>query len=70
MIKFGRFPDRTVPNIGAEAALMALTMPATIKDMQAICGKPWSSKCGRSKNSSRESNRYPSSKLCKRINRC
>jgi acetyl-CoA acetyltransferase len=24
MIKFGRFPDRTVPNIGAEAALMAL----------------------------------------------
>ena len=24
MIKFGRFPDRSVPNIGAEAALMAL----------------------------------------------
>ena len=24
MIKFGRFPDRTVPNLGAEAALMAL----------------------------------------------
>ena len=24
MIKFGRFPDRTVPQIGAQAALMAL----------------------------------------------
>ena len=24
MIKFGRFPDRTVPNLGAEAALLAL----------------------------------------------
>ena len=24
MIKFGRFPDRTVPDLGAEAALMAL----------------------------------------------
>ena len=33
MIKFGRFPDRTVPDLGAEAALLApvsythLTMP-------------------------------------------
>ena len=25
MIKFGRFPNRTVPNIGAEAALMAVS---------------------------------------------
>ena len=24
MIKFGRFPDRTVPDLGAEAALLAL----------------------------------------------
>ena len=24
MIKFGRFPERTVPDLGAEAALMAL----------------------------------------------
>ena len=40
MIKFGRFPDRTVPNIGAEAALMALDDAGlTIKDMQALyCG--------------------------------
>ena len=40
MIKFGRFPDRTVPNIGAEAALMALDDAGlTIKDMQAMyCG--------------------------------
>jgi acetyl-CoA acetyltransferase len=35
MIKFGRFPDRTVPNIGAEAALMALDDAGlTIKQMQ------------------------------------
>ena len=40
MIKFGRFPDRTVPQIGAEAALMALDdCGLTIKDMQALyCG--------------------------------
>ena len=40
MIKFGRFPDRSVPNIGAEAALMALDDAGlTIKDMQAMyCG--------------------------------
>jgi acetyl-CoA acetyltransferase len=40
MIKFGRFPDRTVPNIGAEAALMALDDAGlTIQDMQALyCG--------------------------------
>ncbi len=40
MIKFGRFPDRTVPNLGAEAALMALDDAGlTIKDMQALyCG--------------------------------
>ncbi|MGY8852215.1 MAG: thiolase family protein [Pseudomonadales bacterium] len=40
MIKFGRFPDRTVPQIGAEAALMALDDAGlTIQDMQALyCG--------------------------------
>ena len=40
MIKFGRFPDRSVPNIGAEAALMALDDAGlTIEDMQALyCG--------------------------------
>ena len=40
MIKFGRFPDRTVPNIGAEAALMALDDAGlSIRDMQAMyCG--------------------------------
>ncbi|HTX48953.1 MAG TPA: thiolase family protein [Caulobacteraceae bacterium] len=40
MIKFGRFPDRTVPNLGAEAALMALDDAGlTIHDMQALyCG--------------------------------
>jgi acetyl-CoA acetyltransferase len=40
MIKFGRFPDRTVPSLGAEAALMALDDAGLgIKDMQALyCG--------------------------------
>ena len=40
MIKFGRFPDRSVPNIGAEAALMALDDAGlTIGDMEALyCG--------------------------------
>ncbi len=40
MIKFGRFPDRTVPQIGAEAALLALDdANLTIQDMQAFyCG--------------------------------
>jgi len=40
MIKFGRFPDRSVPNIGAEAALMALDDAGlTIEDIQALyCG--------------------------------
>jgi acetyl-CoA acyltransferase len=40
MIKFGRFPDRTVENLGAEAALMALDDAGlTIHDMQALyCG--------------------------------
>jgi len=37
MIKFGRFPDRTVPQIGAEAALLALDdCGLTIQDMQAF----------------------------------
>ena len=40
MIKFGRFPDKTVPEIGAQAALLALDdCGLTIKDMQALyCG--------------------------------
>src|SRR5579862_8644942 len=40
MIKFGRFPDRTVPQLGAQAALMALDDAGlTIGDMQALyCG--------------------------------
>jgi acetyl-CoA acetyltransferase len=40
MIKFGRFPNRSVPSLGAEAALMALDDAGlTIKDMQALyCG--------------------------------
>ncbi len=40
MIKFGRFPDRTVPQIGAEAALLALDdCGLKIQDMQALyCG--------------------------------
>ena len=40
MIKFGRFPEQTVPEIGAKAALMALDDAGlTIQDMQALyCG--------------------------------
>lgn len=40
MIKFGRFPDRTVPQLGAQAALMALDDAGlTLPDMQALyCG--------------------------------
>ncbi len=40
MIKFGRFPEKTVPQIGAQAALMALDdANLSIKDMQAMyCG--------------------------------
>lgn len=40
MIKFGRFPDRTVPQLGAEAALLALDDAGLrIQDMQALyCG--------------------------------
>ena len=29
MIKFGRFPERTVPDLGAEAALLALDIRST-----------------------------------------
>ena len=37
MIKFGRFPDKTVPEIAAEAALMALDdCGLTIHDMEAL----------------------------------
>ena len=37
MIKFGRFPDKTVPQIGAQAALLALDdCGLTIHDMQAL----------------------------------
>ena len=40
MIRFGRFPDRTVPQIGAESALLALDDAGlTIQDMEALyCG--------------------------------
>jgi acetyl-CoA acetyltransferase len=40
MIKFGRFPDRTVPDLGAEAALLALDDAGlNIGDMEAFyCG--------------------------------
>jgi len=40
MIKFGRFPDKTVPQIGAESALMALDdCGLQIQDMEALyCG--------------------------------
>ncbi len=40
MIKFGRFPERTVPELGAEAALMALDDAGlTIRDIEALyCG--------------------------------
>ncbi len=45
MIKFGRFPDKTVPQLGAQAALMALDDAGlTIKDMQALyCGNLYQS---------------------------
>ena len=37
MIKFGRFPERAVPELGAEAALMALDDAGlAIQDMQAL----------------------------------
>jgi acetyl-CoA acyltransferase len=37
MIKFGRFPERSVPELGAQAALMALDdCGLTIQDMQAV----------------------------------
>jgi acetyl-CoA acetyltransferase len=40
MIKFGRYPDRTIPDLGAEAALKALDDAGLkIQDMQALyCG--------------------------------
>ena len=40
MIKFGRFPDRSVPSLGAEAAQLALKdCGLTIQDMEALyCG--------------------------------
>lgn len=40
MMKFGRFPERTVPQLGAEAALMALDdAGVTIQQVQAVyCG--------------------------------
>ena len=40
MIKFGRFPEKTVPQLGAKAALMALDDAGLkIQDMQALyCG--------------------------------
>ena len=40
MIKFGRFPEKTVPEIGSEAALLALDdCGLSVKDMEALyCG--------------------------------
>ena len=40
MIKFGRFPEKTVPQIGAQAALMAVDdCGLSIQHMQAVyCG--------------------------------
>ena len=40
MIKFGRFPEKTVPQIGAQSTLMALDdCGLTIQDMEALyCG--------------------------------
>ncbi|MFP8873633.1 MAG: thiolase family protein, partial [Myxococcota bacterium] len=38
MIKFGRFPETSVPNLGAKAALMALDdAELKIQDMEALC---------------------------------
>jgi acetyl-CoA acetyltransferase len=38
MIKFGRFPERSVPQLGAQAALMALDDAGLqIQDMEALC---------------------------------
>ena len=37
MIKFGRFPDKSVPELGAQAALLALDDAGlTIQDMEAL----------------------------------
>jgi acetyl-CoA acetyltransferase len=37
MLKFGRYPDRTVPQLGAEAALLALDDAGlTVKDVQVV----------------------------------
>ena len=40
MIKFGRYPEKTVPQLGSQAALMALDDAGlSIQDMQALyCG--------------------------------
>lgn len=48
MIKFGRFPDRTVEDMGAEAALLALAdARLSIRDMQAVyCGNLYQASAG------------------------
>lgn len=48
MIKFGRFPDRTVDDMGAEAALLALADAGLgIRDMQAVyCGNLYQASLG------------------------
>jgi len=48
MIKFGRFPERTVDDMGAEAALLALEdCGLTIADMQAVfCGNLFQASAG------------------------
>ncbi len=47
MIKFGRFPERSVPDLGAEAALLALDdAKLRIQDMQALyCGNLGQASC-------------------------
>lgn len=57
MIRFGRFPDRTVEDLGAEAALLALAdAQLSIRDMQAVyCGNLG------------EANRAPGQRIMKQI---
>ena len=45
MIKFGRFPEKSVPQLGAQAALMALDdAQLKIQDMEALyCGNLYQS---------------------------
>ena len=43
MMKFGRFPDKTVPELGAQAALMALDDAGlTIQQIERCTARTWS----------------------------